>query len=130
MRLIASLAFLALFAGCTPATSEPIDAAHLAGHWELRTGSEVEWLKIDAAGTFTGTIHGRGFLAETLSQGPNVSLNGDWSLDGDAISFSITNASDDTLIGQVQTYQIEALTNRTMKTTGPDGAQRELIKGI
>jgi len=130
MRLVPALAIIALLAGCAPATPEPIDAAHLAGRWELTTGSEIEWLDIDAAGTFTGTIHGRGFLAETLSQGPSAKLNGDWSLDGRRITFSITNSSDDALIGQVQTYEIGTLTNRTMTTRDEDGTQHELIKGV
>jgi hypothetical protein len=130
MRLVITLAIVALVAACTPATPEPIDAAHLAGRWELTSAGETEWLDIDAAGTFTGTIQSDGFLAQTLSQDPRATLAGAWVLEDRTITLTIETSSDDGLVGQVKTYEIEALTDRTMNTKGPSGTRHELIKGM
>lgn len=133
MRLVlvlTALTLTGLLGACGPAVPETIEPAHIVGRWELTTGDETEWLHFEEGGAFSARIQGRGFLAGTLSQGPNATLSGHWALEGHTITMGFAKSSDDALIGQTRTYQVVGLTNRTMTTEDPDGTQHELVKGM
>ena len=129
-RFVARLALLVITAGCEPTTPEPIDAAHIAGRWELATTGETEWFDISPGGDFSATIRSNSFIATTLSQGERARLAGRWELTGNTLTFHIEKSSDEVLVGQEHRYEIESLTSGTMATVDAAGRQQTLRKAL
>ncbi len=121
------LALVAL-AGCGPKKVDTINVADLVGHWEIRGGDETEVLDLAADSSFTGMILRDGFMATTLSQGPRVSIEGDWGLDGHTITFDLTSSSEAALVGQSDSYKILKLTDRDMTTLDARGNKKTLLR--
>jgi len=116
--------------GCGPTEPEPIDPAHLSGHWELKSNDETEWFDLAEDGSFTATIDRDGFIATTLAQGPHVTVEGKWQLAGRTITFELTDSSDPNLVGQSHAYEIIELTNRSMETIDASGSKKTLLRGL
>ncbi len=128
LGIIGMVLVLVALAGCGPKKPDTIDIPDLVGHWEILGGDETEVLDLAADGSFTGMILRDGFMATTLSQGPRVSVEGDWGLDGHTITFDLTSSSEQALVGQSNTYKILKLTDRDMSTLDARGKKKTLLR--
>lgn len=129
-RLVGVFVLLAVTVSCAPGTPEPIDTAHILGHWQLVTNSETESFDISSGGDFNATIHGNDFLATTLSQSEPVKLSGRWILTGNTLTFHIEKSSEELLIGQSHRYEVESLTSSRMSTIDATGRHQTLNKAL
>ena len=116
-----------LLSACGPATAEPIDAAHLAGRWELTTDGETEWFHLADDGTFRCEIRRDGFLSTTLPDESAVTLQGTWTLEQQTLTFQFEAAPN---VSGPHVYRIVSLTDRDMQTESPDGSTHTLIKSL
>jgi len=130
LGVLGLLPILVALAGCSPPATENITAANLVGRWELVSNGETEWFDLKADGSLTATIDRRGFIATTLSQGPQVITGGSWQLTGRTITLRLTDSSDPALNGQIHTYEILTLTDRNMETANASGEKRILLRAM
>lgn len=125
---------LVAISGCAPnqepSQPESIDPAHLSGRWEIQSGDETEWFNLAVDGSFTATIDRDGFIATTLSQGPHVTVRGQWKLTGRTITFALDHSSDPNLEGQIHAYEITEVTDRSLDTVDARGNKRTLTRGL
>lgn len=120
---------LVAIVGCGSKTSETIDPADLAGHWELTSSDETEWFDLASDGSFTATINRNGFIATTLSQGPHIGVAGTWQLSDHTITFNLASSPEPGLVDQRHSYKILKLTNRNMDTLDARGNKKTLLRG-
>jgi len=120
------LPMLIILTSCAPVTHEDITAANLTGRWELVSNGETEWLNLKADGTVSAKITRNGFIATTLSQGPQVDVAGSWELDDTMITLQLMSSTEPGLEGQVHSYKIISLNNQSMQTVNASGQQKTL----
>jgi hypothetical protein len=120
------LSILITLTSCAPPTPEKITAANLIGSWELVSEGETEWLDLKADGSLSAKITQNGFIATTLSQGARADVSGSWQLADSTITLRLTSSSEPGLEGQVHSYQILSLTDKSMDTVNANGKQKTL----
>jgi hypothetical protein len=120
------LPVLIILASCAPPTPENITAANLTGRWELISNGETEWLDLKTDGTVSAKITQNGFIATTLSQGPQADVAGSWQLADKTITLQLMSSSEPGLEGQVHSYKILSLTKQSMETVNASGQQKIL----
>ena len=73
--------------------TEPQYRAALVGDWQGNVGDDSESISFKADGSFSCQVRSNGFIGSTLGQGTTGSIRGSWMLQGDIITLTIDNAS-------------------------------------
>lgn len=98
-----------------PPVPEAEYASKIVGHWQGTAGGEKEAMTFNDDGTFVCKVFPTGFMANTLSEGVEGTIQGNWSLSSTTITLEITGEKN------VHTE------NRSTSSTIVDFRQNELV---